>query len=103
MAADKKDVPSLNDLRARRDEILALAARYRAYNVRVFGSVARGDATEDSDIDFLVSFQDSASLYDLSGLWQALQDLLGHQVDIADAASPKPRFLARALKDAVPL
>ncbi|MCA9905283.1 MAG: nucleotidyltransferase domain-containing protein [Anaerolineae bacterium] len=103
MVADKKDIPSLRDLRARRDEILALAARYRAYNVRIFGSVARGDATEDSDIDFLVSFQDSASLYDLAGLWQSLQDLLGHQVDIADAASPKRRFLDRALKDAVPL
>lgn len=58
---------TLADLRARRAEILALAELYGAYNVRVFGSVARGEASPTSDVDLLVNFHDEASLYELSG------------------------------------
>jgi len=94
---------TLADLRLRRDEILALADRYGAYNVRVFGSVARGDATCESDIDLLVDFRDGSSLYDVAGLWLSLQELLNRSVDLADTATPKKHFLQRALKDAVPL
>ncbi|MCC6802244.1 MAG: nucleotidyltransferase family protein [Anaerolineae bacterium] len=96
---------TLDDLRARRDEILALAARHGAYNVRVFGSVARGEATPDSDIDLLVSFQKDASIYDISGLWQDLQELLGNRVDLAtdDDQPSRERFMQRVLKDAVAL
>lgn len=95
--------PTLDSLRARRDEILALAARYGGYNVRVFGSVARGDATGDSDIDLLVSLPDNASLYTISGLWQDLQDLLEHSVDLVtdDPHPRRERFLQRVLKEAV--
>jgi hypothetical protein len=75
-------VPTLEQLRKQRDEILRLAAMRRAYNVRVFGSVARGDATQDSDIDLLVTFRNGATLYDLSGLWQDLHDLLGYKVNV---------------------
>ena len=93
---------TLDDLRTRRDEILALAARYGAYNVRVFGSVARGDSTSESDIDILVDFADGASLYDLSGLWQDLQQLLGHSVDVVeDHPGLRERFRQRIVKDAV--
>jgi hypothetical protein len=51
-------IPTLDILRQRRDDILAIAQRYGAYNLRVFGSVARGNANEASDIDFLVHFQE---------------------------------------------
>lgn len=97
--------PTLDDLRARRDEILALVERHNAYNVRVFGSVARGEETPSSDIDMLVSFQEGASIYDISGLWQDLQELLGCDVDLVtdDEHPRRARFLRRAMKDAVAL
>ena len=96
---------TLADLRVQREEIFRLAAQHDAYNVRVFGSVARGDATPESDVDLLVSFRDGASLYELSGLWQDLEDLLGCRVDLAtdDEHPRRARFLRRALKEAVPL
>ncbi|MCC6612617.1 MAG: nucleotidyltransferase family protein [Anaerolineae bacterium] len=101
---DKNRQLTLEDLRSRRDEILALAARHGAYNVRVFGSIARGDSTSDSDVDILVDFVDGASLYDLSGLWQDLQDLLGQPVDVVeDHPGLRERFRQRIVKDAVPL
>lgn len=95
--------PTLADLRARRDDILRAAAQYGAYNVRVFGSVARGDATEGSDVDLVVQFQDWVSLYELSGLKQHLEALLGRSVDIADSETQKRRFLERIAKDVVAL
>ena len=100
-----QEPPTLDDLRVRRDEILALAQRYHADNVRVFGSVARGEATPDSDIDLLVSFQQGASLCDLSGLWQDLQGLLGRSVDVvSDDVHPRhERFKRRILKEAITL
>ena len=97
-----KSAPTLEMLRERRDEILALAKRYGAYNVRVFGSVARGDATPESDIDFLVSFRDGASLYDLSGLRLDLIALLGCQVDVvSDHAGLRERFRKRLTREVV--
>lgn len=99
-----KPAPSLATLRARREDILALAARYHARNVRVFGSVARGEATPDSDIDLLVEFGEKASLFDLSGLWLDLEALLDHKVDvISDHAGMRPRFRQRVMRDVVPL
>ena len=96
--------PTLEDVRAHRAEILALAERYGAYNVRVFGSVARGDATPDSDIDLLVNFRDWASLYDLSGFCQDVQALLGRRVEIVEEHPHlKERFRARILRDVVSL
>jgi len=94
--------PTLADLRSRRDEILALAKRCGAYNVRVFGSVARGDATPDSDIDFLVSFEDWVSLYEISGLKRELGELLNCVVDVVeDNPGLRERFRRRVLKDRV--
>jgi predicted nucleotidyltransferase len=68
-------------LAERRSEILALAEQCRTAEVRVFGSVARGDSTEDSDVDFLVKPKGGCSLFDLGGLLEDLQDLLGCRVD----------------------
>jgi uncharacterized protein len=102
--AELKSPPSLEDLRAHREEIIALARRNRAFNVRVFGSVARGDTHPNSDIDLLVEFEPDASLYDLSGLRLALIDLLGCEVDVVELHDRlRERFRSRVLEDAVPL
>jgi predicted nucleotidyltransferase len=66
----------------KRDAILALAAKYGASNVRVFGSVAEGKADEHSDVDFLVDMEPGRSLFDLGGLLMDLQELLGREVDV---------------------
>lgn len=69
----------------KREAILALAEQHGAYNVRVFGSVARGEATSESDIDFLVDFKPDYRIWDHIGLKQALEDLLGCRVDVVIA------------------
>jgi hypothetical protein len=96
--------PTLESLRIRREEIIALAEKHGAYNVRVFGSVARGERGVESDVDFLVSFRSGASLFDLSGFWQDLQELLGCPVDVVeDHPGLRERFRERILKDVVPI
>ncbi|MGH3899138.1 MAG: nucleotidyltransferase family protein [Pseudonocardiaceae bacterium] len=95
--------PSLGELRMRREAILQLARRHGAREVRVFGSVARGDAGEGSDIDFLVEMEAGRSLFDLGGLLMDLQDLLGGSVDVVTPASLRERVRARVLREAVPL
>jgi predicted nucleotidyltransferase len=95
---------TLDDLRTRRNEILALAARYGAYNVRVFGSVARNEAAPDSDVDLLVNFEDWVSLYELAGLKRSMEELLGCKVDIVeDHDGLRERFRRRVLEDGVVL
>jgi predicted nucleotidyltransferase len=69
-------------LRDNREKILHLAARHGAYNVRVFGSVVRGEAGLRSDVDFLVELEPGRSLLDLGGLLMELQELLGRRVDV---------------------
>jgi len=95
--------PMLSDLRNRRSEILATARARGATRVRVFGSVARGDATETSDIDFLVDLDDDRGLFDLGGLLMDLQELLGHNVDVVTEAGLRDRVAQRVLDDAVEL
>lgn len=68
----------------KRDEILAMAARHKAKHVRLFGSVVRGEDTAESDVDFLVDFEERASLFDQIGLKQDLEDLLGRRVDVVE-------------------
>ncbi|MFN8419017.1 MAG: nucleotidyltransferase family protein [Anaerolineae bacterium] len=86
-----------------REQVLQLAARYKAYNVRVFGSVARGEARADSDIDFLVDFQPGYKLRDQIGLTVKLRELLGRPVDVAVAKNLRDEFRADILQDATPL
>jgi predicted nucleotidyltransferase len=103
MSNPTKQALTLDDLRRLREEILAIARRNKAYNVRVFGSVARGDATPTSDVDFLVSFEEGASLYDLSGIVLDLKDLLGCDVDVADDQTRDRDFLKRIARDVIAL
>lgn len=90
-------------LRARREEILAIAARRGAHNIRVFGSTARGEADEESDIDLLVELEPGRSLLDLGGLWWDLNQLLGRRVDVLTEKGLREGIRDRVLKEAVPL
>ena len=81
---------TLNALRARREEIVAAARKRHASNVRVFGSVSRGDAGPRSDVDFLVDFDAEASLLDQVGLMQDLEGLLGVGVDVVSSGGLRP-------------
>jgi uncharacterized protein len=90
-------------LRDKRDEILEIAARHGASNVRVFGSVARGEANAQSDIDFLVELERGQSLLDHAGLMVDLENLLGRRVDVATERGLKPRIREGILREAVRL
>jgi len=79
-----------------RGEILRIAAKYGAYNLRVFGSVARGEAGPDSDVDFLVELEPGRNLLDRIGLMQDLEELLKRKVDVA-----KPSNLHELIRDKV--
>jgi len=94
---------TLSQLQSYREQILALAKQRGAGNVRIFGSVARGDASAASDVDFLVEFEAHRSLLDQGGLLADLQDLLGCPVDILSERALRPRFKERVLREAVPL
>jgi predicted nucleotidyltransferase len=90
-------------LRQKREEIFRLCARYGARNPRVFGSAARGQADEQSDLDFLVEMEPGRSLFDLGGLQYALEQLLGYPVDVVTERALKARIRDRVLREAVPL
>jgi hypothetical protein len=86
-----------------RDAILRIAARYGARNVRVFGSAAREEATDDSDVDILVDLEPNRSLLDQVGLKQELEELLGCTVDVVVEGGISPYLEERILSEAVPL
>ena len=83
-------------IKDKRDEILSIAARNGAYNVRLFGSVVRDKATDQSDVDFLVDMQSGRSLLDVAGLMIDLEKLLGRKVDIVTTNG-----LKKSIKDDV--
>ena len=88
-------------LKEKQPEILGLAAKYGARNVRVFGSVARGKADERTDVDFLVEMEPGRSLLDLGGLQAELEALLGCPVDVVTEKALKPRIRGRIMAEAV--
>ena len=90
-------------LLSKRQEIMQIASRNGAYNVRVFGSVARGEARPDSDVDFLVNLEANRSLLDLARLLRELQTLLDCPVDVVTEAGLRPRLRSQVLKEARPL
>lgn len=91
-------------LQEKREDILCIARRHKAYNVRVFGSVARGEAGPNSDVDLLVEFEpDYSLLYDHIGLKQDLEDLLGRKVDIVPEKNLHELIRDQVLEQAVPL
>ena len=86
-----------------REQILEIALKNGARDVRVFGSVARGDDHQDSDIDFLVNLETGRSLLDLARFLRELQTLLGHKVDVVTEAGLRPRIRLQVLKEAKPI
>ncbi|OCR02927.1 DNA polymerase subunit beta [Oscillatoriales cyanobacterium USR001] len=93
----------IEQLQQKREQILHLAAEHGASNVRIFGSVARGEEREDSDVDFLVELESDRSLLDHIGLIQDLEDLLGRKVDVATVKGLREYFRERILNQAIPL
>ena len=97
------NIPTLTELRTRRNEILKLTAKYGASNVRIFGSVARGQASLGSDVDILITFPAKSSIFEVVGLWLDLQDLLGYEVSLITDDTPDDHFMGNILEDAVAL
>lgn len=95
---------SINELlREKREDILRVCAAHGASNVRIFGSVARGEDDARSDVDLLVEMEPGRSLFDLGGLQYELERLLGCPVDVVTVQGLKARIRDRVLREAVPL
>lgn len=90
-------------LELNRTEVLALTARSRAVNVRVFGSARHGEDKDGSDLDLLVDALPGTTLFDLGGLQVELEELLGVCVDLLTPGDLPVKFRERVLKDAVPV
>lgn len=93
----------ISGLKEKRREILRLAAKHGARNVRVFGSVLRGEARQDSDVDFLVDMEPGRTLLDMGGLVMDLRELLGRDVDVVTECGIKPRIREHIISEAKPL
>lgn len=94
----------LESLRDRREQVLEIAAQHGAFNVRVFGSVARGEETPESDIDFLIDYDPQrVTPWFPGGLLMDLQDLLGQRVDVLTEAGISPLIREQVLAEAMPL
>ncbi len=91
------------ELQEKREAILEIAGRYGAHDVRVFGSVARGESNESSDLDLIVRFDPGRTLLDHGGLVMDLRELLGMRVDVIDEDGMRERFRDHVMAEAVPL
>ena len=98
--AETMTIRSLEDIRRLRPEIMKLARKYRGKQVLVFGSCVRGQMHEDSDIDFLVDFEEEYTLLDIAGLLVGLEDLLGRKVDVVDRRSLRKELRETVLREA---
>jgi uncharacterized protein len=90
-------------LREKRDDIKRIAARHGAYNLRVFGSVARGEAGPESDIDILIDVGPITSSWFPAGLILDLEDLLGRRVEVITEKALNPELRDHVLREAIPL
>ncbi len=90
-------------LKEKREVILAAARRHGVRNIRIFGSVARGEDDSESDIDFLVDMEPGRSILDHASLLIELQQLLGRKVDVVSERGIKNRIRERVLREAIPL
>ena len=90
-------------IQEKRDEICAIAAKHGAYNVRIFGSVVRGQAGPDSDIDFLIDAGPTTSSWFPAGLILDLQKILGRRVEVVTEKALSPFVRDYVLREAIPL
>ena len=95
--------PTIDLLRSKREEIIAVAAKHGASNIRVFGSVARGEATNTSDLDLLIDLEPERSLFSLIALKQELEEVLDLQTDLAEPHSLHQLIRDRVLQEAIKL
>ena len=91
------------DVNDKRERVIHIAAKHGARNVRIFGSVARGDAGPASDLDLLVDLDPGRSLFDLGGLLMDLQEFLDCRVDVITERGLRPRLREQVLREAIPL
>jgi len=102
MSSDaEKSQKVMEILKSRRSELIALAQKHGASNIRVFGSVSRREENNDSDIDILVDMAEDASLLDLARLKNDLEDLLGRSIDITTKPALHPMLAGTILKEAI--
>lgn len=92
-----------DELLKKRGDILRIAKRHGAGNIRVFGSMARGEADDQSDLDLLVEMREGSSLLDHAALWLELQEIFTRKVDVVSENGIKDRIRDRVLREAVPL
>jgi len=90
-------------LHEKRDDIRTIAAEHGAYNIRIFGSVVRGEAGPDSDIDFLIDVKPATSSWFPAGLILDLEEILGRRVEIVTEKALNPYIRDHVLHEAVPL
>ena len=103
LLAEPRRAVTMDELREHRDEILAIGERYGVSNIRVFGSVARGEADEQSDLDLLVDAASGTGLFDLAGFAIDVQDLMQVFTQIVTVPGLKQRIRDRVLAEAVVL
>ncbi len=90
-------------VRRNRDAILRVVRKHGGRTVRIFGSLARGDAGEDSDIDFLVDMKPGRGLFEQAAMLLELEEILGRSVDVVTPEGLRERIRERVLREAVPL
>ena len=95
--------PTIDLLRSKREEIMVIAAKHGASNIRIFGSVARGEAINTSDLDLLIDLEPERSLFSLIALKQELEEVLDLQIDLAEPHSLHQLVRDRVLQEAVKL
>lgn len=103
MSKPTKTVPTLERIREKRVEIYSIVQEHGASNIRIVGSVARGQATLQSDVDFLMTLSSGTNVFDLVGLWLDLESLLGYPVNIIPDTIQDETFRKSVLEDAVAL
>lgn len=92
-----------NNIKSKREEILDIARKYGATNLRVFGSMARGEESPKSDLDIIVEMEKGSSLLDIISIKQDIEELLGRKVDVVTEASISPYIRNNVLREAVNL
>jgi predicted nucleotidyltransferase len=91
---------SLADLQQKRGDILSISKQYGVISIKVFGSIVRGEETGESDIDLLITLEKGRSLLDVVGCTLALENLLGHTVDVVTEGSLSPYIRSQVLEEA---
>jgi predicted nucleotidyltransferase len=94
---------NLQQLQGHREEILRLAQQYHSANIRVFGSVARGEAADESDVDFLIDVTPEQDLFDFIRFTRSLKELLGCEVDVVHSSALHHSIREQVLQEAIPL